>query len=90
MTQTFIYHVLRAISLVVTRLGATDEIHLLFRDGHFKAILRACLCEDHFVRQQAVHLVSELGVNQENDLKQNVLKNGAVKAIVEVSDAYPR
>jgi hypothetical protein len=31
-----------------------------------------------------VHLVSELGVNQENNLKQNVLKNGAVKAIVEV------
>jgi hypothetical protein len=76
--------VLRTVSLILTKLESSTETQIIFQRRRFEDVLRACLSRDEFVRQQALHMVSELGVNQENSLKQNVLNAGAIPAIVKV------
>lgn len=82
--QKLIYHVLRTISFIITGLESFTEIHIIFQRRRFHDILQACQSRDEFVRQQALHVVSELGVNQENDLKQSVLSAGAISAVAKV------
>lgn len=78
------YYVLRTVSLIVTRLDGIQEVLVLFEGTTMKDVLKLCLAKNDFVRQQALHLVSEIGVSPEQDLKQRVLKCGAVKVIIEV------
>ena len=82
------YYVLRTVSLIVTRLDCIQEVLILFEGSTLKDILKLCLAKHDFVRQQALHLVSELGVSAEDGLKQRVLKSGAVKVVIEVSAPY--
>lgn len=77
-------HVLRALSLIVTRLERPTDFDVIFQKGNFSSVLRIACTGDPFVQLQALHLISELGIGQENDLKQRVLKSGAVPAIVQV------
>lgn len=79
------YYVLRTVSLVVTRMDGLSEIKIIFENNRFGDILIQCASVNSFVREQALHLVSEIGVSDEHNLKQRVLAAGAVKAIVDVS-----
>lgn len=83
--QSFVYYVLRTVSLVVTRMDALQEALIMFEGTALKDVLKLCLAKHDFVRQQALHLISELGVSPESGLKQRVLKSGAVKVIIEVN-----
>jgi hypothetical protein len=83
--QRISYHVLRTISLIISRLESFTEIQIIFQRRRFHDILQACQSRDNFVRQQALHVVSELSVNQENGLKQSVLSAGAITAVAKVS-----
>lgn len=78
------YYVLRTVSLIVTRLDGLNEIEIIFENNRFKDIVQLCGADNDFVREQALHLVSEIGVSDEHGLKQRVLNAGAVQAIVEV------
>lgn len=78
------YYVLRTVSLIVTRLDGIHEVLILLEGSTMKDILKLCMSRNDIVRQQALHLVSEIGVSPDNGLKQKVLKSGAVKVIIEV------
>ena len=78
------YYVLRTVSLIVTRLDGLQEILQIFANNHFKDIIGQCCSDNDVVREQALHLVSEIGVGEDHGLKQRVLKAGSVKAITEV------
>lgn len=82
------YYVLRTVSLIVTRLDGLAEIELIFENNRFKDIVQLCNADHDFVREQSLHLVSEIGVGEEHGLKQRVLNAGAVQAIIEVSYVY--
>ncbi len=78
------YYVLRTVSLIVTRLDGLQEILQIFDNNHFKDIIGQCCSDNDVVREQALHLVSEIGVGEDHGLKQRVLKAGSVKAVIEV------
>ena len=71
-------------SLIVTRLDGLAEIEIIFENNRFKDIVKLCTADNDFVREQSLHLVSEIGVGEEHGLKQRVLNAGAVQAIIEV------
>eukprot|EP01032_Pedospumella_encystans_P009615 gene9615-11308_t len=79
----FVYYVLRTVSLIVTRLDGLAEIEIIFENNRFKDIVKLCTADNDFVREQSLHLVSEIGVGEEHGLKQRVLNAGAVQAIIE-------
>jgi len=83
--QNFIYRTLKTITTIITRLDGFPQIELIFQYDRFGVILQQCLSGNGEVRQQALVLVSDIGVTDEGDIKQRVLSAGAVKIIIEVS-----
>jgi len=82
--QNFIYRSLKAITTIITRLDGFPQIELIFEYKYFGDILEQCLSTNGDVRQQALVLVSDIGVTDEGDIKQKVLSAGAVKTIIKV------
>ena len=84
--QKLIVRVLRTVSLIATRLERPSDFDIMFQKGHLDSVLRIVESGEAFVQLQALHLISELGIGQEKELKQRVLEGGAVPAIVEVKE----
>jgi len=81
--KLLIVRVLRTVSLIATRLERPSDFDIMFQKGHLDSVLRIVESGEAFVQLQALHLISELGIGQEKELKQRVLEGGAVPAIVE-------
>jgi hypothetical protein len=88
-----VYQVLRALSLLTSRMNEDPNpkhLQTLFLRGNFRAILALYDHSEDFVKQQALHLSSELGVYQDHGLKQKVLQAGTVRAIIQVHNLCVR
>ena len=84
----FVYFTLRTLTNLIMCQHALPEILLMFETKRIKDVMKLFHSKEMLARAQALQLVSEIGVSDENQLKEKLLATNVVPAIVKVQITY--